>query len=181
MAASNPSPAVSVCIPTFKRPQYLRRAVESVFAQTFPDWELIVSDDEDPAGATWEYLQDLATQDRRVRITRNPASHGAVPNSNHALRLAHGAWIKLLHDDDSLRLECLRTLLDAACGFPSVVLVSGLAARYISGRRVPELRRRGRAPLELIEQRYAHLGMYLQDCNVGPPSQVMVRRDVIEK
>ena len=38
-------PAVSVILPTFNRLQYLRPAVDSVFAQTYEDWELVIADD----------------------------------------------------------------------------------------------------------------------------------------
>ena len=175
------APRVSVCIPTLKRLEVLKRAVRSVFAQTCQDWELVISDDEDPPGETWEYLRELPKQDSRVRVMQNPGPHGQVPNINRALLEARGAWIKPLHDDDVLRPECLETLLRATQDLPSVVMVSGLAAHYSEGRLVRNWRRRGRAPLELIEQRYTHLGMYLQDCNVGLPTQLMVHRKAIER
>ena len=43
-----PEARISVVMPTYKRPDLLPRAVQSVLAQTFGDWELIVTDDEDP-------------------------------------------------------------------------------------------------------------------------------------
>ena len=144
-------------------------------------WELLISDDEDPPGETWDYLQQLPERDSRVRVMRNPGPHGQVPNINSTFRHARGTWIKPLHDDDVLRPECLETLLLSTRGSPSVVMVSSLFERYFLGRHVPSLRRRGRAPVELIRQRYIHLGMYLQDCNVGLPSQVMVHRKAIEE
>lgn len=181
MAVDREAPTISVCIPAFKQPANLKRAVSSVFRQTWQDWELIVSDDEDPPGETWEYLQELAKQDGRVRVMRNPERHGQVPNTNHVMLAARGAWIKPLHHDDVLRPQCLATLLGACRGLPSVALVSCLTARYVGGAPVRELRHRGRATLELIPQKYAHLGMYLQDCNVGLPTEVMVRREAIAK
>ena len=39
------APAVSIILPTFNRLKYLRLAVDSVFAQTFADWELLIADD----------------------------------------------------------------------------------------------------------------------------------------
>ena len=175
------APNVSVCIPTYKRPLLLRRAIASVFAQTYKHWELLISDDEDPPGGTWDYLQQLPERDSRVRVMRHPGPHGEVPNINSTFRQARGTWIKPLHSDDVLRPECLETLLLSTRGFPSVVMVSSLVERYFLGRHVPSWRRRGRAPVELIRQRYIHLGMYLQDCNVGLPSQVMVHRKAIEQ
>jgi glycosyltransferase involved in cell wall biosynthesis len=154
--------------------------VASVYAQTYTDWELLISDDEDPSGETWEYLQQLAQTGPRIRVLRNLGDHGQVPNMNNLLRQARGSWIKPLYDDDVLRPECLETLLSAVRGLPSVVLVSGLLEWYSDGKRKWTPRPRGRWPLQLIPQRYAHLGMYLQDCSSGAPSQVMVRRRAIE-
>jgi glycosyltransferase involved in cell wall biosynthesis len=159
----------------------LKRAIASVFAQTYKDWELLISDDEDPPGETWDYLQQLPERDPRVRVMRHPAPHGEVPNINSIFRQARGTWIKPLHSDDVLRPECLETLLLPTRGLPSVVMVSGLVQVYFLGRRVRSWRRRGRAPVELIPQRYIHLGMYLQDCNAGLPTQVMVHRKAIEQ
>lgn len=175
------SPGVSVCIPAYKRPASLKRAVASVFAQTYKQWELLISDDEDPPGETWDYLRELPKRDSRVRVMRNPGPHGQVPNINRTLLRARGTWIKPLHHDDLLRPECLETLLLSTRGFPSVVMVSCLFDRYFLGRHVRTWRRRGRAAVELIPQRYIHLGMYLQDCNPGLPTQVMVHRKAIEQ
>ena len=173
-------PAVSVCIPTYRRPQLLRRAVGSVFAQTCEDWELLISDDEDPPGETWGYLQHLARSDPRVRVMRNLGNHGQEPNMNNLLVQARGAWVKPLYDDDVLRPECLETLLSAVRGLSSVVLVSCLFDVYSDGKRTGSTPRRGRWPLQLIPQRYVHLGMYLQDCSIGAPTQVLVSRRAIE-
>ncbi len=175
------SPAVSVCIPAYKRPVETRRAVASVFAQTYQDWELVISDDEDPPGKTWDYLQQLPERDSRVRVMRNPAPHGQVPNINSTFRQARGTWLKPLHDDDVLRPECLETLLLSTRGLPSVVIVSCLADRYYRGALVRARMPKVRAPLELVPQRYIHLGMYLQDCSMGVPTGVMVHRKAIEQ
>jgi len=174
-------PGASICIPTYKRCHLLKRAVASVFAQTFKDWELLISDDEDPSGETWEYLLKLEKTDSRIRVMTNPGEHGQAPNMNRLLVLARAPWVKPLYDDDVLRPDCLETLLLAVRGLPSVALVSCLCDSYSHGKRLRNLRRRGRAELELVPQRYVHLGMYLQDCPCGVPSQVMVKRQAIEK
>jgi len=175
------APTISVCIPTYKRPVELRRAVSSVFRQTCQDWELVICDDEDPPGETWEYLGELPKQDSRVRVMQNPGPHGQGPNMNRTLRCARGTWIKPLHDDDVLRPECLETLLLATRGLPSVVMVSSLFDYYSFGRHLRTVTRGRKAAVEIVPQRYIHLGMYLQDCSVGVPSQVMVHRKTIEQ
>jgi glycosyltransferase involved in cell wall biosynthesis len=92
------SPEVSVVVPTYNRPQYLRAAIDSVFAQTFTDWELIVADD-GSEGETAAYLAALANAPRvkvlRLAHTGNP---GAVRNA--ACRAARGEYIAFLDSDD---------------------------------------------------------------------------------
>ena len=63
MRRSSPTPLVSVVLPTFNRLRFLRPAIESVYAQTFSDWQLIIADD-GSAPETRQYLQSLATQPR---------------------------------------------------------------------------------------------------------------------
>lgn len=91
-------PEVSVVVPTFNRPQYLRAAIDSVFAQTFTDWELIVADD-GSEGETAAYLAALASRPKvkvlRLAHTGNP---GAVRNA--ACRAAQGEYIAFLDSDD---------------------------------------------------------------------------------
>ena len=92
------SPEVSIVLPTFNRLRHLRAAVDSVLAQTFSDWELIVADDGSEA-ETAAYLAALEDPPRirvlRLRHTGNP---GAVRNA--ALREARGEYVAFLDSDD---------------------------------------------------------------------------------
>lgn len=173
---------VSVVVPTCRRLPLLRRAVESVFNQTFQHWELLISDDEEPAGETWAYLTELARQDPRVRVMQNPAPHGQVPNMNTLLRAARGEWVKPLHDDDVLRPRCLEVLVAAVHGRDEVALVSCKAARCVNGKVVHEPALPAGSLLTRIPQRYTHLAMYLQDeSGGGVPTQLMARRSAVEQ
>jgi glycosyltransferase involved in cell wall biosynthesis len=91
-------PLVSIILPTFNRLRYLRQAVDSVFAQTFTDWELIVADDGSEE-ETAAYVAALANSPPvtvlRLAHTGNP---GAVRNA--ASRVARGEYIAFLDSDD---------------------------------------------------------------------------------
>jgi len=91
-------PRVSVVLPTFNRLRFLREAVDSVFAQTYQDWELIVADDGSGA-ETLAYLAGLEASPR-VKLTRlmHTGNPGAVRNA--ALRQARGQFIAFLDSDD---------------------------------------------------------------------------------
>jgi len=91
-------PTVSIILPTFNRLKYLSAAIDSVFAQTFLDWHLIIADD-GSEGETAAYLTTLADLPRvtllRLSHTGNPA---AVRNA--ALHEARGEYVAFLDSDD---------------------------------------------------------------------------------
>jgi glycosyltransferase involved in cell wall biosynthesis len=96
MAMTNPM--VSVILPTYNRLRYLRPAVDSVFAQTLTDWELIIADD-GSEGETAAYLDTLAS-DPRVRLLRLPHSGDPGRSRNVALQAASGEYLAFLDSDD---------------------------------------------------------------------------------
>jgi len=110
------TPAVSVCIPTFNSERYLSKALTSIAAQGFGDYEVIAVDDCSSDG-TWEILN--AVEDSRYRIFRNPRNLGRVKNTNRTLRLARGTFVKILHPDDWLDPHCLARMKEAADQFES--------------------------------------------------------------
>lgn len=171
------TPTVSIVMPTYKRPDMLKRAVGSVLEQTVTDWELIVSDDEDPPGDAWRYLQGVAAKDKRVRVVRNTGEHGQVPNNNNVLSLARGQWVKPLFDDDALKPGCLQRMLVAMLKKPDASVLMCLADNYVDN----ELARPGlagkAATLEYLPPDKALLACYLQDLEVGTPVQCLVRGD----
>ena len=95
---ASPQPAVSVIVPTFNRLEFLRPAVESIFNQTYSDWELLIADD-GSAEATREYLRKLSHLPK-VRVIW--MSHTGIPAAvrNAALREAGGKYVTFLDSDD---------------------------------------------------------------------------------
>jgi glycosyltransferase involved in cell wall biosynthesis len=92
------SPAVSIILPTFDRLEFLRPAIESAFAQTFDDWELIIADDGSSAD-TRNYLQTL-DDPPRVKVISLPHTGRPSVVRNAALREARGEYVAFLDSDD---------------------------------------------------------------------------------
>ncbi|GLQ89365.1 glycosyltransferase family 2 protein [Dyella flagellata] len=92
-------PVVSIIVPIFNRLHYLRAAVESVFAQTFPDWELILADDGSDC-ETIAYLHQLQQQQPRVKLLRLSHCGNVAAVRNAGLREASGEYIAFLDTDD---------------------------------------------------------------------------------
>ncbi|MDP9372339.1 MAG: glycosyltransferase [Chloroflexota bacterium] len=93
-----PPPRVSVLMPTFKQAPFIRRALESLRAQGFTDWELVIVDDgspDDTAATVAPYLAD-----RRIRYGRLPRNGGLGAALNHATALARGEYLAYLPSDD---------------------------------------------------------------------------------
>lgn len=174
-------PVVSVVVPTCERPLLLQRAVESALAQRGVDFEVIVSDDERRAGASWAWLSVLAARDDRVVLTRNPGEPGQCANMNHALSCARGEWVKPLYDDDRLRPGCLHSMLRCARLHESAVLTLCLARRHCDGRPSRCERAGKRPPAQRTGGRDALLAMYIQDLDMGTPTQMLVRREAVER
>jgi glycosyltransferase involved in cell wall biosynthesis len=174
-------PFITVAIPTYRRLPMLRRAVECVFAQTFTDWELVVSDDETPPGETWKFLEKLASSDTRIRPLMNGSPHGASFNHNNALRAARGEWIKILHDDDVLKPNCLEVLTHIVKEYRHAIAVSCACETFLDGKLVAPFYRRDRAVLEHMEPSDALLAMYvLDEAGWALPTQQMVHRSVVD-
>src|SRR5215213_9554314 len=94
---------ISICIPAFKRVEYLARLLDSVKKQRFRDFEVIITDDS-PA----EEVRNLAEKyryDFELKYSKNASPLGTPENWNAAIRQARGEWIKLMHDDDWFRNE----------------------------------------------------------------------------
>ena len=96
--APTPRPWVSIVVPTFDRLEYVRPALDSVFAQTFTDWDLIVADDGSGEDLR-AYLRDLESRPR-VKVVWLP--HRGIPAAvrNAAVREATGTHVAFLDSDD---------------------------------------------------------------------------------
>lgn len=98
---------VSICLTTYNRAQVLPKTLNSLLAQTYGDFELIISDDcssDDTAKVCKEY----ARKDRRVKYYQNKANLKMPGNLNAAIRRAKGAYIANVHDGDVYNADLIR-------------------------------------------------------------------------
>jgi glycosyltransferase involved in cell wall biosynthesis len=100
-------PRVTIGLPTWNRLAYLRAALDSARAQTYPDLEIVVSDNASTDG-TDDYLQSLS--DSRLVKLRQTRNIGGIPNLNACLDHASGDLFLLLSDDDLLDPSAIEAL-----------------------------------------------------------------------
>ena len=91
-------PLVSICIPAYNHLAHLQDALNSVFMQTFRDYEIIITDDSNN-NDIFDYIHQLSNRDC-IKYFKNQPSLGAPANWNRGLSLATGKFIKILHHDD---------------------------------------------------------------------------------
>jgi glycosyltransferase involved in cell wall biosynthesis len=107
------TPMVTICIPTFRRLNYLKEAVRAAQTQTLQDIEVLISDDGDSEELKI-WCESTARADSRVRYRRNAQNLGLGGNWNASVSAARGQWIVIQGDDDRLLPSFCETLLRIA-------------------------------------------------------------------
>ena len=115
------NPRVSIGLPVYNGENYVTEAIGSLLAQTFTNFELIISDN-GSTDSTPEICRDFAKRDSRVRYFRHEVNQGAAWNFNRTLELRTGEYFQWHAHDDS----CAPTLLERAVEMldrdPTIVL-----------------------------------------------------------
>lgn len=96
---------VSIIMPSYNTAQFIKESINSVLAQTYTNWELIIVDD-----CSQDNTDEIITEykDNRIKYIKNDTNVGAAISRNIALRMAKGKWIAFLDSDDlwvSTKLE----------------------------------------------------------------------------
>ena len=87
-------------MPYYNAAQYIFETVNSIIAQTYNDWELIIVDDCSPAPETEEVLKRVEAMDERIRVLRAKVNGGAGAARNIAIREARGRYLAFCDSDD---------------------------------------------------------------------------------
>jgi glycosyltransferase involved in cell wall biosynthesis len=119
-------PKVSICVPNLNKRPFLPERLETIFRQSFQDWELVVSDNYSEDGA-WELFQTHALHEPRMAIAQAPRS-GLYENWNNCVRRARGEFVYIATSDDTMALDCLEKMVAALeqhkdCGLAHCPLV----------------------------------------------------------
>lgn len=134
-------PKVSVVMPSYNLKQYLGAAIESVLAQDYQDYELIVVDDCSSDGS-YEIAKNLADNNPRITVLRTPYNLYLAGALNYGIERASGKYILPLDADNMLAPGTLRTLteqldqnrwLDIAYGKVKFVVEDGSPDTSVSG------------------------------------------------
>lgn len=97
---------VSIIMPSYNTARFIKETVESVLAQTYTNWELIIVDD-CSTDNTDDVIQGFL-YDKRIKYIKNEKNSGAAVSRNRALREAEGRWIAFLDSDDLWEADKLK-------------------------------------------------------------------------
>ena len=107
-------PKVSILVPVYKAEKPLDACVESILALTFPDFELLLIDDESPDRCP-EMCDAWAKKDPRIRVL-HPAKAGPGPSGarNAGVQAAAAPWLTMVDSDDTIAPDLVEKLLAGA-------------------------------------------------------------------
>lgn len=150
-------PSVSVCIPTYNRPELLRNLLRSVLAQSFHHLEVVITDNS----------SDLRTHnmiksefpDQRIRYFHNGANIGMALNARKSLSLSRGSFVAFTPDDDLwIRTDKLERQISALEEFNALVSFSGFDHIDVSGSlhesQFPNPRPQGQGPIPVPKEEF---------------------------
>ena len=107
-------PLISVLMPVYNTPEWvLRKTIESVLAQLYPDWELCVVDDASSEPQVRRILEEFSARDGRIRVEFGEFNRGIASATNRALEMARGSFVALLDHDDVLEKQALFRLAES--------------------------------------------------------------------
>lgn len=159
-------PRFSILVPVYNpAPEYLEACLDSVLAQSYPDWQLCIADDASTNPAVRIILERYQARDSRVQVVFRQENGHICAASNSALELANGDLVALLDHDDVLAPHALLHVARAVNENPEAVVVYtdedkiGEGGHFFDPHFKP-----GWNPELLLAQNYvSHLGVYKRE------------------
>lgn len=117
-------PLISIVMPVYNTvAAELKEAIESVLAQSYPSWELCISDDASSEAHVREIVSRFSAEDNRIKSVFRSERGGISQNSNSALGLASGEYVCFLDHDDTLARHALAHICEALDRNPGAELI----------------------------------------------------------
>lgn len=155
-------PRVSIGIPVYNGEKVLGRALDTLLAQTFKDFEIIICDNASEDG-TQELCLDYARKDGRVRYHRNDVNVGQIANFNRVFELSTGEYFRWVGCNDWWEPQYLERCVDALGGDASAVMVTCYQAHYDdAGNRHYEEYTGPRLESPLVYRRFGRMMWFLR-------------------
>ena len=164
-------PKISVVIPSYNYADYIGEAIDSVLAQTYENFEIIIVDN-CSTDHTDEIVKGYCLKDSRIKFVQNDTNIGPHRNFNRGMLLSSGEFIKFLNADDKFAPTILEKFLTIMENHPNVSLVT--SNRQLFGDKNEILK----APFIGMQSGRDVIARALSSHNwIGEPTTVMFRRE----
>lgn len=131
-------PLISIGLPVYNGEVYLKEAIDSILAQTFKDFELIISDNAS-TDSTDEICRSYAAKDKRIQYYRNERNLGAAENFNKVFMLSSGEYFKWITYDDVSAPSFLERCNEVLSRDPAIVLCYPKTINIdVNGKKIKE-------------------------------------------
>ena len=124
------SPLVTVGIPTFNRPEGLRRTLENITNQTYKNLEIIVSDNCSPTNEPDELVMSFMRKDSRITFHKQEKNLGPSLNFKFLLEKASGEYFMWAADDDKWELNFIESIINEFSNSDSSIVAINTEAQY---------------------------------------------------
>lgn len=162
MAGFDYTPVISIVMPVYNvAEEWLVKAIESVINQAYTRWELCICDDASTLPSIRTILEQYAKKDHRIKVVYRQKNGGIVKASNDALKLANGAYVGLLDNDDELAVNALYEVIAALQQARYDLVYSDEDKLDMQGRRCDPFFKPDWSPDLLLSINYiSHFGVY---------------------
>jgi len=176
---SSDKPRVSIGLPVFNGEKYLEEALDSILAQTYPGFEIVISDNAS-TDHTPQICRAYAAKDSRIRYYRNQKNLGAAKNYNRVFELSSGEYFKWIAHDDTLAPEFIQKCVSVLDKDPSVVLCYSMAGRIDEHGTLVGTYDRPRDKVKLdFPKSYERFGLLLSISNPCWPIMGVIRASAL--
>jgi glycosyltransferase involved in cell wall biosynthesis len=173
-------PLISILIPNFNYVKYVATAVDSALAQSYPNVEVVVSDNCSTDGA-WELLNSRYGGDPRVRLYQNETNIGMARNFDRLLELARGRYVMCLSSDDFLFPPHLEQLEAGFARDPQLdVVYCGAYFAHEDGTVYTTRAMPGQFPVDFVDARDELVEEFTTVCPVCFPCALFKREVLLE-
>lgn len=172
-------PLVTIGVPTYNGEQYIRQALDSLLAQDFEDFELIISDNASE-DRTREICLEYSKRDQRVKYYRNNSNMGLDQNFNQVFKLSRSPYFTWASSDDTRHTSFLSACLEVLENNESIVLcysevlIIGSNGHVVGLKEDDKLEISSDDPAERFRQS-------LWKINSGTPIHAVIRSSAMKK
>lgn len=182
-------PFISVCIPTYNGERYLRDCLDSVFAQSYKNYEILIIDDGSKDN-TIQIVREYKAKFEKFRVIANEVNQGLVANWNNCILNAKGEWVKLFFQDDVMKSNCLATLVDNLSADDNFIINE---RDFIIENNASDKLKRVYSNLNTLEKFgikegkvqqnvfFQLLSRYFLNNFIGEPSSIMFKKDIVKE